>query len=291
MAFHADKAAYFKRALLAKHPVRPPARLPRLLPPERLTVQYRRDLESIVKYTKEQIDKRIVPLLAGAVAHYARVRKDAAGDDFAWFQTDLPTLAEELEKVRIQVGEEYTQDEIKRLARLTGRSVAEWNEKQMNGQLRSIAEIDLFGNEPWLAREMGGFLSENVGLISSISDEYLGQVGKILATAIRSGQRADAIADELSDRYDVSLNRAKVISRDQIGKFNGQLTELRQKDLGIEGYTWRGVGDARERDTHVLLNNTKHTWDDPPMVGHPGEDILCRCWAEPDLAKFYEKAA
>lgn len=224
--------------------------------------------------------------------HYALISKK--GIARTWPKTvridaadDLQTLADELEQVRLEFTQEYTPEELKNLAKMTGKSVESWNEKQLNGQLSGIVEIDLFGNEPWLAREMGGFVATNVSLIKSISEEYLGQVEKMVATSVRSGLRVEEIAADLEDRFDVSESRARLIARDQVGKFNGQLTEARQKDLGIDGYTWRGVGDARERDSHLLLNNTKQTWDDPPDVGHPGEDIQCRCWAEADLSDFY----
>lgn len=218
-------------------------------------------------------------MIPSLIEHYGRVRADA---------DNLQDLADELEQVRLQFTQEYTPEEIRNLARITGRSVAEWNEKQMNGQLKGIVEIDLFGHESWLSRELGGFVVQNTDLIESIADEYLGQVGRMVATSVRSGIRYEELAGEIDERYDVGVSRAKLIARDQIGKLNGQITELRQKDLGIEKYIWRGVGDARERDSHLELNNTVQEWSDPPEVGHPSEDYQCRCWAEPDLSDLYD---
>lgn len=203
----------------------------------------------------------------------------------------LGDLADELEAVRLEVDQAYTPEELKKLARLTGKSVEEWNAAQMSGQLRGIVEIDIFGSEPWLAREMGAFVVQNVSLITSVETEYLSQVERVIATSVRAGFRVEEIAQELEERYDVSKSRAALIARDQVGKFNGQLTEARQKDLGIEKYIRRGVGDARERESHLVLNNRTFSWDDPPEVGHPGEDFQCRCWAEPDLSSFYEDDA
>jgi SPP1 gp7 family putative phage head morphogenesis protein len=203
---------------------------------------------------------------------------------------DLGTLADELEKIRIETTQEFTPEELKQLARVTGKSVDEWNDRQMNGQLSGIVEIDLFGSEPWLARELGGFVVENVSLITSVEDEYLAQVEKMVATSIRSGLRVEEIAADLDDRFDVSRSRAELIARDQVGKFNGQLTELRQKDLGIETYRWMTSGDSRVRDSHrenaermTEFGQGIYAWNDPPETGHPGQDFQCRCWAEPVL--------
>lgn len=229
-------------------------------------------------------------------AHYALISK--AGIHRTWPKTvrldedDLGTLASELEKVRIEFTQEYTPEELKRLAEVTGKSVADWNEKQMNGQLKGIVEVDVFGSEPWLAREMGGFVAQNVSLVQSIGDEYIGQVQQLVATGVRSGVRAEDLAADLEDRFDVSRSRANLIARDQIGKFQGQLTELRQKDLGIDSYTWRTSGDARVRDSHRANEGKVFRWDDPPAeTGHPGEDYQCRCSAEPVLSDFFEEAA
>lgn len=259
--------------------MRAPARLPRLLYPEKTEENYIDALFQIRAFTKSRVDAKILPLIPKLTATYARTRKDDG--------EDLGDLADQLEQVRLEVVQEYTDDDIKKLAKLTGKSAAEWNEKQMNGQLKGIVEVDVLGSEPWLQKEMGAFVVQNVSLIRSIDDEYLSQIEKLIATSVRSGLRPEDIADELEDRYDVSRSRAELIARDQVGKFNGQLTELRQTDLGIDGYIRRGVGDARERESHLVLNNLPFTWDNPPDVGHPGEDFQCRCWAEPDLAKFY----
>lgn len=286
------KKAYLKQQLLKKHPVRPPARLGRALHPEPLIAKYQGELKKVLDVAKAKVDKRIVPLLPKLVEHYKRERKDDDGDSgpgdyFAWFQGDLTSLADQLNSVRVETTQDYSATEIKRLASLTGSTVAEWNARQLNGQLKGITEIDLFGSEPWLGREMGAFVQQNIDLIKSLPEEYLDQVGQMVATSVRSGLRVEEIASSLLDRFDVSQSRARLIARDQIGKFNGQLTELRQKDVGVKGYTWRGVGDSRERDTHVANNNRKFTWDDPPATGHPGDEIQCRCWAEPDLSGFY----
>jgi SPP1 gp7 family putative phage head morphogenesis protein len=95
------------------------------------------------------------------------------------------------------------------------------------------------------------------------------------------------IYDIMSERTDVTDSRARLIARDQTAKLNGELTQIRQQDLGVESYVWRTVGDERVRDTHEENDGQTFAWSDPPAeTGHPGEDYQCRCWAEPILPEF-----
>lgn len=63
--------------------------------------------------------------------------------------------------------------------------------------------------------------------------------------------------------------------------FAGLINQLRQEDLGIEGYIWRSQDDAKVRDSHAEYDDQVFRWDDPPAGGHPGEAHNCRCYAEP----------
>lgn len=279
-----SKANVLERALANSRAERAPPRLPRPLYPELIEEEYATELQSVVDWMKNEIDTRIVPSLARVSASVGRerVKKDA---------DDLGDLADEFNVIRIRYDREYTREELKRLAALTGGKTSKFNATQMNAQFGPLLEIDLFGGESWLAKEMGEFVVENVSLIKSIGDEYLGQVEKLVASNIRQGLPPSDIAAELEDRYDVSSARANLIARDQIGKFNGQLSELRQKDLGIDSYLWRTSGDARVRESHQILDGKTFAWNDPPEPGHPGQDYQCRCWADPVLDKFFDGGA
>jgi len=48
-------------------------------------------------------------------------------------------------------------------------------------------------------------------------------------------------------------------------------------------YIWRTRGDNKVRASHAANNGRVFSWDNPPPVGHPGEDYNCRCTAEPYL--------
>jgi len=79
----------------------------------------------------------------------------------------------------------------------------------------------------------------------------------------------------------VTDRRAMLIARDQISKHNGALTRARMQGAGIARYQWSSSKDERVRTSHSTLEGRVFSWDRPPPVGHPGEDIQCRCVALP----------
>ena len=125
-------------------------------------------------------------------------------------------------------------------------------------------------------------------LITSLPEDYLHDVEQTVLRAFREGKRAEEIAGQLEDRFDVSQRNAARIARDQIGKLNGELTRERQKNLGIRRYRWQSSGDERVRDEHRALDGKVFSWDDPPEEGHPGTPIQCRCWADPVVEDLLE---
>jgi SPP1 gp7 family putative phage head morphogenesis protein len=122
-----------------------------------------------------------------------------------------------------------------------------------------------------------------VALIKSIPQQYFGDIEKRITAGVRSGTRWEDLAQELQDRYDVSESRAALIARDQVGKFYGELNEVRQTALGVKSFIWRTANDERVREEHADLEGETFDWDTPPSEGIPGEAVNCRCFAEPVL--------
>lgn len=125
----------------------------------------------------------------------------------------------------------------------------------------------------------------NVSLINEVYKNYFNDIADIVKTGVLNGDGFATITNKLQAKTNVSLSKAQFWARDQIGKFFGQTTKIRQQEAGIAGYIWRCVGDKRTRDLHLALEGTFHYWNDPPVINgrkcHPGDDFNCRCWAEP----------
>lgn len=124
--------------------------------------------------------------------------------------------------------------------------------------------------------------SENVSLIKSIPDEYFKKIESIVYNNTTRGSKAGGIIKEIMELEQSTIKRAKLIARDQTQKLNSAMNQKRQENLGIEEYIWITSKDERVRETHKQNNGKRFRWDSPPpKTGHPGEDIQCRCVAQP----------
>lgn len=258
--------------------------LPRLARPKR-PVQaeraYFRDLKPWVDFAHDLVSKVIVPSLPALMNRY-EARKDAAG---ALHKDDAATeIAQLIEQVRVYYQRRYTKTEAEALAQKYALRAQAFTAEQIQEQFRRVLGVDALTSSPAIADAVKLATAENVGLITSIPEQYLGQVERTVFDFVRSGASSDDLVSELENRYNVATSRAVMIARDQTSKMNGALTEVTQRGLGITGYIWRTAGDARVRDSHAALEGRSFDWSDPPSVGPPGADYNCRCDAEPDFA-------
>jgi SPP1 gp7 family putative phage head morphogenesis protein len=182
------------------------------------------------------------------------------------------------------------------LARRYASQVSVFGKQDLLRMVARSLSIDVFLEDRAVGADLVAFVRQNARLIQSIPDRYFDQVEESLLTGLRAGQRVEDLGDIIEDRFAVPAARAELIARDQVGKFTGQLAQLRQEELGIQEYTWRTAGDERVRGTpggkwphgmHFDLDGKVFRWDDPPVTNmrgernHPGGDIQCRCMAEP----------
>lgn len=178
-----------------------------------------------------------------------------------------------------------------------GQKTSKWNSAQWQKTLRTVLGASTAFYEPWLQNMLNSFAVNNVNLIRSLGQNTFHDIQQMALQGIRNGLRHEVIRDEIINKFGATKNRAKLIARDQVSKLNGQLTKIRQQNLGITEYLWRGVNDERQRQNHRKMNNRKCDWNDPTVVLsssgkwinrssiggvalHPGQDYQCRCWAE-----------
>lgn len=173
---------------------------------------------------------------------------------------------------------------LERLAAEFARRVSTHQRRQMSKQVRSAFGVDPFIRETGLAEATEAFVSENVALIKNVNSTLLSNVEGIVNRGVSSGRLHKNIAKDIQSALGVSEKRAKLIARDQVGKFYGNVTKVRQESLGVTEFIWRTVGDERVRDEHVSLNGRKFKWSEgAPGEGIPGEPVNCRCYADPVL--------
>lgn len=128
-----------------------------------------------------------------------------------------------------------------------------------------------------------GWVFENTSLVTNMNVEQLGKLETLFLRALRDGSRSAQIQADVAAVVDGNVNRARLIARDQIGKLNGQLDRQKQTEAGLDSYVWRGALDERERPAHVAREGKVFKWSQPPVDGHPGQPVQCRCSPEPNL--------
>lgn len=171
--------------------------------------------------------------------------------------------------------------------------VNEKNKKRFYKALQNATGVSLNGiiSEENLQPMLTSSINDNVSLIKSIPDEYFKKLNTIVSQGTMRGKSSGGIIKDILALGKSTKKRAKLIARDQTQKVNAAITQGRQENLGVTEYIWRTSSDERVRESHKSKNGKRFKWSDPPKdTGHPGQDIQCRCIAEPvipvDKGKF-----
>lgn len=217
-------------------------------------------------------------LLAEANAERDGLRTDAARDK----------LAEVFEGIGAKWATLRPAQEIEGAITTLGDDLSAFNKLEVNKQLRAAIGVEVITVEPYLNTVLDAFVADNVALVKSVSSGRLPELERLVGQGLREGLRNEELRNRIEHKFGVTRSRASLIARDQVGKFNGELTELRQKKAGIEEYDWDTSQDERVRPAHASLQGTRQRWDDPPVVdprtgrrANPGGDYQCRCNAIP----------
>lgn len=129
-------------------------------------------------------------------------------------------------------------------------------------------------------------VNQNVALIKSIPQQYLGDVEGLVQRSVQSGRDLQQLTEDLQKRYKVTRNRAELIARDQNNKATSAFERARQQELGITEAIWvHSHAGKVPRPTHVKMDGKKYDvakgmWD--PAVREyifPGQLINCRCFS------------
>ncbi len=198
-------------------------------------------------------------------------------------------IARHMGRIEVFVEQTIPDPRIEQLSERTAREVNDVNGDFAKENIRSVLGVDPFISEPWLTGEIEHFTNENASLIKGLAREQVADIEQMIFRQVRAGAGTREIIAEIQEIIDAGKSRARLIARDQVGKFNGRLTELRQRQIGITEYTWQTSEDERVRPDHARLDQTVQRWDSPPVTvtkgkrsgerNHPGLDISCRCVA------------
>ena len=254
---------------------------------------YRKTLLTLSNELKASLKRNYKPIIPEMVAEVTNVLHHPSGQ-----MVRLDAWADDIRSIFANITKEMvrpTNNAIKEMIVL-GPKINRYNKDEWRNLVRSQYGVDPTKEDPARFEHLMKVWAENNSrLIKDIPHKTMLQVRDESIDALMSGRDTEdmtqAIYDIIDERTDVADSRARLIARDQVSKLNGALTQQRQRDIGVEGYIWRTVGDERVRDTHEEQDGKFFTWDNPPSEtddNHPGEDYQCRCWAEPVLPEFMD---
>jgi len=170
------------------------------------------------------------------------------------------------------------------IAEQFGKRTSQFSHQQLDRQVRQALGVPLMSVEKPIRDLLPGFATDNVALIKTVGERYHERISKDVQEAFDSGVHPETLAQRFVELDDIAESDARRIARDQIGKLNADFNQERQESLGITGYIWRTSNDERVRNEHADREGEHFEWDDPPEDGAPGEAVMCRCFAEPDLS-------
>lgn len=175
------------------------------------------------------------------------------------------------------------------------------NARVMSKNIERVTGIDLASQIR--SRDLDQLLevriAENAALITSIKNDYVQDVGKVIRDNILAGDRSTTLITQIKERGGVTENRAKLIARTETSRINSQITQLRSEALGSTTYIWSTVIDERTRTDHrvmdgklckfndvtVFSDDDGKTWRKRSEIGGveilPGDTFNCRCTSLP----------
>ena len=154
---------------------------------------------------------------------------------------------------------------------------------------------------------MQACIGEQVGLIRSIAQQYLGNVERLVMQSVSTGRDLKTLTDALGPKVDLARigmgqragesdksllfrtrRRAALIARDQNNKATASMTRARYMSLGITEAIWmHSHGGKTPRPEHQKwdkkrYNPAKGMWSEVDQeYVWPGTQINCRCNSRP----------
>jgi SPP1 gp7 family putative phage head morphogenesis protein len=258
-------------------------RLQKQRQPDAIRMSYFRAITELLDVAKKMVDEAILPLLPSLVDEAKRIRGDG-------LRVDAPKdVNDRLEDVSREFYKSASNEKLAGLARRYARRTSDFQKEQLQKQIKQAISIEVPITDRNLSPRIEAFTAENVALLVSVPDKYFDDVGKTVLRAVNEGLNVREVAAEIKKRFEVSESSAQLIARDQISKFQAGLNAARQKELGVDKFTWETSGDFRVRDEHAALSGKTFSWNKgDSQEGFPGDAVNCRCSASPVLDELLE---
>lgn len=134
---------------------------------------------------------------------------------------------------------------------------------------------------------MNASVAENVALIRSIPQRYLGQTEGIVTRSYAAGRDLESMVKAIRTLYPKAAGSAELIARDQSNKLNSTVENARRLELGIEQAIWMhsGGGKHPRKEHQKATGRVYDIRQGCPIKNEkgeleyiqPGQKINCRC--------------
>lgn len=254
-----------------------------------IALDYQRDLLGVAKTINGDIKEILFPWID---SNYITVRGDERNDSFTDSLAEIiailsmainPRINQVITKVP-----EYFSLTNKWSLRQYDKVKKKWfSTEKIVTATTSFTGVNVFEDEPWLARLSDAWVADNIDLIKSIPKQYHERVKGMVLRASIDGVNAKELKNQLRESFKIPKNRAELIAIDQISKLNSEMEMQRMAAIGGRVYQWADMDDGRVRLVHALRDN--RYYDATKSAGHnAGQEIRCRCykrWVHPDDVK------
>lgn len=243
-------------------------------PSHKVELWYKQQLLAVVFQLRKIAQEELLPELKRLEPLYA-----AAGDSLA---RDAQVPRRSLDTTFQRMAQRFggIEQTARRLAALAVQRNVDTVDERLKASIKASLRVDI---SPVLTQSgpildaMRAATQVNVDLITSIPKQYFEKLGDAVGKNMEAGLRFEDLAKEVERIGGVTESRAKLIARDQTSKMNAAFNKTRQTSLGIDRYVWQTSGDERVREEHAANDGEVFRWDRPPVTGHPGDDVNCRC--------------
>lgn len=134
-------------------------------------------------------------------------------------------------------------------------------------------------------------INENVGLIKSIPEQYLGKVRRAVMTSITTGNGLQDLQPFMEKQKGITQRHARNMALDQTRKTYNAINKGRMQNAGVGKFEWIHTGGSQKpRQDHIEMSGNVYSFDDLPVIdertgerGIPGQAPNCRCTMRPVL--------
>lgn len=154
----------------------------------------------------------------------------------------------------------------------------------MQAKLAKAGFTVKFKPTPASTNALDAVVAENVGLIRTIPQKFLGDVEVAVWQAVMAGSDMDTLSREIKTKYGVAWRRAALIASDQNAKAKAAMERARREEVGITQAAWmHSHAGVTPRPTHVAMDDKTYDvshgmWDSAVQKWiWPGTEINCRC--------------